>query len=964
MGSSQKVLLTRSAARSLPVRTAIMTAPAAIGLAMALVTRTAPLRKRMRTVAIVLLVVGGVTVWASAASAQSTPGQGPGGPVLVVTDSGDAFGTYYAEILRAEGLNEFAVTDKANLSAATLADHQVVLLAQTSLSDAQAAVLTTWVQAGGNLIAMRPDARLAGLLGLGAATGNLTDGYLKVATASPPGAGITSDTMQIHGTADRWSIADATTVATLYSDADSATSAPAVTLRGVGTAGGQAAAFTYDLARSVVGTRQGNLAWAGQKRDGEIDPIRSDDLFFPNWLDMSKVAIPQADEQQRLLANLITQMNLDRTPLPRFWYLPRGEKAAVVMSGDDHGNGGTAGQFEHFKADSPAGCSVADWRCVRSTSYVYPNTPITDAQAAAYEAAGFEIALHLSTGCSNFTPDSLADDWTSQLPEFASSWPSLAAPRTSRTHCIAWSDWASEPKVELQHGVRLDTNYYYWPAAWVQDRPGMFTGSGFPMRFADRDGSLIDVYQAATQLTDESGIDIDRHIKALLDGALGPDGYYGVFTANMHTDEPDHPGADAIVAAAQARGVPVVSAVQMLDWLDGRNDSSFQDLSYAGGQLRFTVQPGDGSRGLEAMVPVTAGTGELAQLTRNGTQVPVTRRTVKGIDYRVFDAAAGDYVATYGPGDETPPETTITDATVAGDSARLTFSSNEAGARFECRLDGGPFDVCASPTEYSGLGDGSHTFTARAIDLAGNVDPTPATRGFVTAGTPSGDTTPPETTITDATVVGDHARLTFSSNDAGARFECRLDGEAFAACTSPAEYSGLGDGSHTFRVRAIDLAGNVDLTPASRVFATAATTSGTATTSPGGVPPTPGGGEAPAPGATAALDRSAPRVTIVKRTVRVSAKGMVTLRVTCPRTEVTCRVDLRLRRGGRQLARRTLTVAGGKTSNITLRLTESGRASLARLRTLMVEAAATARDPAGNHTTTTTRIRLLAPPRR
>ena len=107
---------------------------------------------------------------------------------------------------------------------------------------------------------------------------------------------------------------------------------------------------------------------------------------------------------------------------------------------------------------------------------------------------------------------------------------------TNRTHCIAWSDWASEPVVELENGVRLDTNYYYWPGAWIQNRPGMFTGSGMPMRFADLDGSLIDVYQAATQMTDESGIDYAAHIAALLDGALGSQGYYGVFTANMHTD--------------------------------------------------------------------------------------------------------------------------------------------------------------------------------------------------------------------------------------------------------------------------------------------------------------------------------------------------------------------------------------------------------------------------------------------
>ena len=54
--------------------------------------------------------------------------------------------------------------------------------------------------------------------------------------------------------------------------------------------------------------------------------------------------MPQADEQQRLLANLITEMNLDKAPLPRFWYLPRGEKAAVVLTGDDHARRRHAGR--------------------------------------------------------------------------------------------------------------------------------------------------------------------------------------------------------------------------------------------------------------------------------------------------------------------------------------------------------------------------------------------------------------------------------------------------------------------------------------------------------------------------------------------------------------------------------------------------------------------------------------------
>ena len=88
-------------------------------------------------------------------------------------------------------------------------------------------------------------------------------------------------------------------------------------------------------------------------------------------MNLAKVAIPQADEQQRLLTNLIQTMNRDKMPLPRFWYFPSGLEAVVVGTGDDHANGGTAGRFDQIR-NSPAGCSVVDWNCFRYSGYVYP----------------------------------------------------------------------------------------------------------------------------------------------------------------------------------------------------------------------------------------------------------------------------------------------------------------------------------------------------------------------------------------------------------------------------------------------------------------------------------------------------------------------------------------------------------------------------------------------------------------
>ena len=155
----------------------------------------------------------------------------------------------------------------------------MVVLGDMTLSAAQISTLTGWVNAGGNLIAMGPDKQLAGLLGLTSVNGTTSNAYLKVDTSTEVGAGIVGSTIQYHGAADRYSLNGATAVATIYSNATTATSYPAVTLNSVGTSGGQAAAFTYDLARSVVYTRQGNPAWAGQERDG-VPGLRPDDMFY------------------------------------------------------------------------------------------------------------------------------------------------------------------------------------------------------------------------------------------------------------------------------------------------------------------------------------------------------------------------------------------------------------------------------------------------------------------------------------------------------------------------------------------------------------------------------------------------------------------------------------------------------------------------------------------------------------
>ena len=269
---------------------------------------------------------------------------------------------------------------------------------------------------------------------------------------------------------------------------------------------------------------------------------------------------------------------------------------------------------------------------------------------------GFEIAAHITMdpatqfGCGpDYTATTLLSAYTFQLGQFATAFPSAPAPVSHRMHCVMWSDWSSQAQVESQKGIRFDTTYYYWPSTWINNVPGVYTGSGMPMRFAALDGSLIDVYQATSQLTDESGQTYPFNVNTLLDNALGATGYYGAFTANMHTDSVSSTAADAIIASALARGVSVVSAKQMLTWVDGRNASAFGPMTWSANVLTFNVTPASGATGLQVMVPTQAGALHLSTLTLNGAPVTTTTQTIKGVSYAFATVAVGQYRATYVP---------------------------------------------------------------------------------------------------------------------------------------------------------------------------------------------------------------------------------------------------------------------------------------------------------------------------
>lgn len=154
------------------------------------------------------------------------------------------------------------------------------------------------------------------------------------------------------------------------------------------------------------------------------------------------------------------------------------------------------------------------------------------------------------------------------------------------------------------------------------------------------------------------------------------------------------------------------------------------------------------------------------------------------------------------------PTTTISSGpsgTVASTSARFTFTSNVYRASYQCRLDSSRWHGCSSPQTYTGLAQGSHTFSVYAKGHGSSSSSPAATRTWTV------DTSPPpapSVTGAPAAISNDSSpSFRFSDTDTSVTFVCTLDSKS-GPCASPVTYTALADGSHSFAVVARDTAGN------------------------------------------------------------------------------------------------------------------------------------------------------------
>ena len=108
-----------------------------------------------------------------------------------------------------------------------------------------------------------------------------------------------------------------------------------------------------------------------------------------------------------------------------------------------------------------------------------------------------------------------------------------------------------------------------------------------------------------------------------------------------------------------------------------------------------------------------------------------------------------------------------------------------------------------------------------ATDFAETTAESPRSNKDPVTETPCGSLDPPQTSIDKAPKARlrkPRAKFRFSADDPAATFECKLDKDAYAACTSPHTEKSLDKGKHRFQVRATGSNGLTDPSAAKAKF--------------------------------------------------------------------------------------------------------------------------------------------------
>jgi hypothetical protein len=576
-------------------------------------------------------------------------------PILILASDSD-FGTYTGEILKTEGFNEFTMDSvtSAKVRTSYLKKFDLVILDESKAGFAVKEVLSEFVKHGGNLIAFRPDPSLSEMFGILPSGETISEGFIRIDSTTNQGKGLTSRIIQFHGIADKYILNGGKVIATIFSDRVTANGFPGVISNNYGN--GHAVAFSFNLPKSIVYTRQGNPFYAGAEKDG-IPGLRAMDLFTDGWLDTSNSTINQADEQMVLLSHLIENMNTYAKPLPRLWYFPDTLKCLVTLTNDGEYRSETDFEPQFRDVDSMG---------AKMSLYILNVDKVSKLWVDKWTSRGFEIAGHPDDTKEAGNPAwyNMDNALSTKKNEIDNKY---GLPiRTNVNHWFVWcgrdsygkQDFAAEAALEEKNGIELDLNYANYDNKSNQTdhflgpsgiNQGNFTGSGLVMKFAGAEGHIINVYQQLNAVYDQEYNEFHdpdgfyNCFKGLIDRSLNNE-VYSFISVKSHNDEYYFSRGPLLkmLAYADSNKIPVWTAIKLLDFIKARNEATFSDISLVKETLSFKFNSSlTNKNGLTIMVPFKYGQKEVNKITVNRKNVPVYNKSIKGNDYSFLTVLSG-----------------------------------------------------------------------------------------------------------------------------------------------------------------------------------------------------------------------------------------------------------------------------------------------------------------------------------
>ena len=587
-------------------------------------------------------------------SLTGCPKEKPGQPILLLAGS-KGFGAYTGEILKAEGFNGFIndSTKSKRISKSFFAQFDLIILTEQADDRRTWNILKQYVRRGGNLIAFQPGQDQADLFGIEKMPGKTGTPYMAIDTSSEEGKSLTSKRIQVHVTAEGFSLKNAKAIAWFCNKSDSEYEFPAVVTNSFGK--GQTAAFLYDLPRNIAYTRQGNPEFAGIEKDS-IPGIRAMDLFTNGWVDTSNNVINQADEQMALLSHCIEHLSRDVKPLPRLWYFPDTLKCLVTLTND--------GEFNNEK-DFESQFRDIDSMGAKMSLYVMETDRVSKQWAEKWSARGFEISGHPDD-----TKEAKAPVWgnmdkiiSAKIKEINDLYGLTMS--TVVNHWFVWCgnnetgdpEFSAQAEIELKNGLSMDINYAHYDnnsgqghfLGTLGSRQGNFTGSGLPMRFAGSSGKIIDIFQHLNNVYDQQYN--ENHdpegfyncFKGLMDRSLNNE-IYSFISIKSHNDEFYFSRGPLMKMLAYAgnNGIPVWTVSELAEFTKMRDEARFSSISLSGNKISFNLHSLlNHNSGLTVMIPFNYRHNVLKSIECNGKEAAYTKRSVRGYDYAFLTVEPG-----------------------------------------------------------------------------------------------------------------------------------------------------------------------------------------------------------------------------------------------------------------------------------------------------------------------------------